>query len=100
MLHSCRNGSTIVDFEIKYREDPGENKKTVVAETVKEKIIKTGNLGNFKLKSVKIQGKNHYVAFLIEKATSFTIPFVITRLISVQIALHSVLIVIIINYSS
>ncbi|CAB3991504.1 angiopoietin-1 receptor-like isoform X3 [Paramuricea clavata] len=51
-----RNGSTIVDFEIKYRDDPGENKKTVVAETVKEKIIKTGNLGNFKLKSVQIQG--------------------------------------------
>ena len=63
MLHFCRNGSVIVDFKVVYRKDQEVNKKTVVAETVKEEIIKIGKLGNFELKNVVIQGRHRYLHF-------------------------------------
>jgi hypothetical protein len=50
------NGSVVVDFKVVYRRDPVLNKKIVVAETVKEEIIKTGKLGTFDLKEVTIAG--------------------------------------------
>ncbi len=66
ILHFCRNGSVIVDFKVVYRKDQELNKKTVVAKTVKEEIIKIGKLGNFELKGVVIEGKHRYLHFLFQ----------------------------------
>lgn len=53
-----RNGSTIVDFVVIYREDPVLNKKVVVAETIK-KELQNSKIRNLQLKvgsGVKLQG--------------------------------------------
>ena len=60
ILHFDRNGSIIVDFIVKYLQDPKLNKKVVVADELKKEIIETGKLGQYSLKSVKIKGKNNY----------------------------------------
>lgn len=45
------------------RQDENLNEKIVVSETIKEEIIKTGKLGNYLLKGVKIKGKNNFIHF-------------------------------------
>jgi hypothetical protein len=45
----------------------------VVAETVREQIVKTGKLGNYQVKSAVVQGKIFYlVHYLASKTSLFT----------------------------
>ncbi|CAB4011127.1 angiopoietin-1 receptor-like, partial [Paramuricea clavata] len=50
-----RNGSVIVDFKAVYRKD--KNNKIVVAESVREQIVKAVKLGNYQVKSAVVQGR-------------------------------------------
>ncbi|XP_028413931.1 uncharacterized protein LOC114536784 [Dendronephthya gigantea] len=45
-----RNGSLIVEFRVIYRRDPDTNKKVVVGETLKKKILDEGKLGEYTIK--------------------------------------------------
>ncbi|XP_046861768.1 uncharacterized protein LOC124455059 isoform X2 [Xenia sp. Carnegie-2017] len=51
-----RNGSTIVDFSVRYRRDPSQNVKVAVANTLYEKITKPGRIGNFTVEKAEIDG--------------------------------------------
>ncbi|XP_028413933.1 titin-like [Dendronephthya gigantea] len=45
-----RNGSLVVEFRVIYRRDLDTNKKVVVGETLREKILKNKKLGEYKVK--------------------------------------------------
>ncbi len=56
MLHFCRNGSVVVDFVVIYRKD-GQDKRIVVSEKVKEEIVMSSTLGNYRVNRFIIRGK-------------------------------------------
>ncbi|XP_028406445.1 uncharacterized protein LOC114528934 [Dendronephthya gigantea] len=45
-----RNASIAVEFVVHYRKDPDMNQKVVVGQTLREKVIKKGKLGEYKVK--------------------------------------------------
>ena len=47
-----------MDFIVKYLQDLELNEKVVVAEELKKEIIRTGKIGSYKLKEIKIRGKS------------------------------------------
>ncbi|XP_028406448.1 uncharacterized protein LOC114528937 [Dendronephthya gigantea] len=49
-----RNGSLVVEFRLIYRRDPDTNKKVVVGETLKKKILDEGKLGEYRIIKDKI----------------------------------------------
>jgi hypothetical protein len=59
-----------VDFKVVYRKDKN-NKKIVVAETVREQIVKTGKLGNYQVKSAVVQGKIFYLVHYLASKNKF-----------------------------
>ena len=69
-LYLTRNGSTIVDFSVRYRRDPSQNVKVVVANTLYEKITKPGRIGNFTVEKAEINGKKTKHFEIVQKGFS------------------------------